>query len=48
MKEKEPSIHFKTIRQAIFDELLDGMKAIRDLSQALGISEKEVISHLSA
>lgn len=46
MKDKEPSVHFKTIRQAIFDELLGGMKTIRELSQALGVSEKEVISHL--
>ena len=46
MKDKEPSIHFKTVRQAIFDELLGGMRTVRELSQALGISEKEVISHL--
>src|SRR5919109_984137 len=46
MKDKEPSIQFKTVRQAIFDELSGGMKTIRELSQALGISEKDVISHL--
>ncbi|HSE84211.1 MAG TPA: transcriptional regulator [Thermodesulfobacteriota bacterium] len=46
MREKEPSVHYKTVRQAIFDELSGGMKTIRELSQALGISEKEVISHL--
>ena len=47
MKDKEPSVHYKTVRQAIFDELSVGMKTIRELSQALRISEKEVISHLS-
>ncbi len=47
MKEKEPSLHFKTIRQALFDELLDGIKTVRELSQALRISEKEVITHLT-
>ncbi len=36
----------KTTRQAIEDELLLGMRTIRDLSQALGISEREVITHL--
>lgn len=47
MKKKEPPLHFKTIRQALFDELLEGMKTVRELSQALRISEKEVISHLA-
>ncbi len=36
----------RTTRQAIIDELLLGMRTIRDLSQALGISEKEVVTHL--
>jgi len=36
----------RTTRQAITDELLLGLRNIRDLSQALGISEKEVITHL--
>lgn len=39
-------IQAKTTRQAITDELLLGMRTLRDLSQALSISEKEVISHL--
>lgn len=47
MKEKEPPFHSKTIRQAIFDELLEGIKTVRELSQALRVSEKEVISHLA-
>jgi predicted Zn-ribbon and HTH transcriptional regulator len=47
MKEKEPPLHFKTIRQALFDELMEGMKTVRELSQALGASEREVISHLA-
>lgn len=36
----------KTTRQATTDELLLGMRTIRELSQALGISEREVIAHL--
>jgi predicted Zn-ribbon and HTH transcriptional regulator len=47
MKEKEPPLYFKTIRQALFDELLEGMKTVRELSQALRASEREVISHLA-
>ncbi|MBI4229143.1 MAG: transcriptional regulator [Deltaproteobacteria bacterium] len=39
-------IQAKTTRQAIIDELLLGLRTIRDLSQTLRISEKEVISHL--
>jgi predicted Zn-ribbon and HTH transcriptional regulator len=39
-------IQAKTTRQAITDELLLGLKTIRDLSQTLSISEKEVIAHL--
>jgi len=47
MREKEPSIHSKTIRQALFEELLEGMKTVRELSQTLRISEKEVVTHLT-
>ena len=47
MREKEPSMHFKTARQAMFEELLKGMKTVRELSQAIGISEKEVIENLT-
>jgi predicted Zn-ribbon and HTH transcriptional regulator len=36
----------RTTRQAITDELLLGLRTIRNLSQILGISEKEVITHL--
>lgn len=36
----------KTTRQAIADELLPGLRTIREISQKLGISEKEVIAHL--
>jgi hypothetical protein len=36
----------QTIRQAIFEELLDGVKTVRELSQSLRISEKEVLTHL--
>jgi predicted Zn-ribbon and HTH transcriptional regulator len=39
-------IQAKTTRQAIIDELLLGFRTIRDLSQTLSISEKEVIAHL--
>jgi predicted Zn-ribbon and HTH transcriptional regulator len=39
-------IQAKTTRQAITDELLLGMRTIRELSQILSISEKEVITHL--
>lgn len=39
-------IQAKTTRQAITDELLLGLRTVRELSQALGISEKEVIAHL--
>lgn len=38
--------NYKTIRQALFDELLQGVKTVRDLSQSLRISEKEVLFHL--
>jgi hypothetical protein len=37
----------KTIRQAIFDELLEGTKTVRELSQSLRIPEKEVLIHLT-
>jgi len=37
----------KTIRQALFEELLEGTKTVRELSQALRISEKEVLVHLT-
>ena len=37
---------FKTVRQAIFEELLGGVKTVRELSQSLHISEKEVLTHL--
>src|ERR1700757_3465106 len=47
MREKEPLLHSKTIRQALFEELLEGMKTVRELSQALRVSEKEVINHLT-
>ena len=39
-------IQAKTTRQAITDELLLGLRTVRELSQTLGISEKEVITHL--
>jgi transcriptional regulator len=39
-------IQAKTTRQGTTDELLLGLRTIRDLSQALSISEKEVITHL--
>ena len=39
--------NYKTIRQALFDELLQGVKTVRDLSQSLRISEKEVLGHLT-
>jgi hypothetical protein len=47
MKDKEPPFHFKTIRQALFEELLEGMRTVRELSQTLRIPEKEVITHLT-
>ena len=37
---------FKTVRQAIFEELLGGVKTVRELSQSLRIPEKEVLTHL--
>jgi predicted Zn-ribbon and HTH transcriptional regulator len=37
----------KTIRQALFEELLQGSKTARELSQSLRISEKEVLVHLT-
>jgi len=46
MQEKEPLSHSKTIRQSIIDELLGGMRTVRELSQTLRIPEKEVLSHL--
>jgi predicted Zn-ribbon and HTH transcriptional regulator len=47
MKDREPPLHFKTIRQALFEELLEGMRTVRELSQALRISEREVVTHLA-
>src|SRR3989337_1911723 len=47
VKDKNPYYYSNTIRQAIFDELLEGMRTVRELSQALRISEKEVITHLT-
>ncbi|GAB6095403.1 transcriptional regulator [Desulfatiferula olefinivorans] len=35
-----------TIRQAMIDALAEGPKTIRDLSQSLGIMEKDVTAHL--
>jgi predicted Zn-ribbon and HTH transcriptional regulator len=43
----EPSGNKQTIRQEILDLLSSGEFAIRDLSQALGQSEKEIVDHLS-
>ncbi len=43
---EDKMIQAKTTRQEITDELLSGLRTIRDLSQTLGISEKEVITHL--
>ena len=43
---RKQMIRPKTARQAMTDELLLGMRTIRELSQALGISEREVITHL--
>ena len=37
---------FKTVRRAIIEELIDGIKTARELSQSLRISEKEVLTHL--
>jgi hypothetical protein len=47
MKNREPPPHYKTIRQALFEELLGGKRTVRELSQALRISEKEVTAHLT-
>lgn len=35
-----------TVRQAMIDVLVEGPRSIRDLSQALGIMEKDVTAHL--
>ena len=43
---QDKMIRAKTTRRAITDELLLGMRTVRELSQTLGISEKEVIGHL--
>lgn len=43
---REPSAHYKTIRKAISDELAAGMCTVRELSQAVGASEKQVVEHL--
>ncbi|MGH7910083.1 MAG: transcriptional regulator [Thermodesulfobacteriota bacterium] len=47
VKDKEPYYYSKTIRQALFEELLEGSRTVRELSQAIRIPEKEVITHLT-
>lgn len=42
----DPADNTQTIRQRIIDLLMNGESTLRDLSQALSISEKEVVEHL--